>query len=170
MADRQREPWLQEIIDGIRQGRITQATAADWLELGLAEQARQVRAHATPILRDRVVEALDAALAGNGRDEFAGLFPPSSPLGAEQGAHEYPPAPQVYGPPDRRGNRQARQGFAAPNFPSYVPYAAAETVPIPASYPPPIPAVAMSPPPEDVADEMLHESLFGDTSGPEAGG
>jgi hypothetical protein len=99
--------YIDDILAAVRERRIGAATAAAWLELRLAEQARQVRAHATPAPRDRVVNALDAAPTGDGGDEFARLFPPSAPLGPELGHEEYRPEPLIY-PGEEQGRRNRR--------------------------------------------------------------
>jgi hypothetical protein len=110
-------PYIDDILAAIRERRIGAATALEWLELRAAEharEARQVRAHATQQMRDRLHGALDSALSGGGGDEFAKLFPPWAPLGPPLGHEEYPSrslimtgtarasAAASHGPPPRR--------------------------------------------------------------------
>jgi hypothetical protein len=96
---------IEDILAAVRERRIGAATAAAWLELRLAEQARQVRAHATQQMRDRLHGALDSALAGDAQDEFSRLFPPWQPLGPPLGHEEHPSQSLVYDAPDRQGRR-----------------------------------------------------------------
>ena len=99
---------LDELLAGLREGRFGEQTALRWLEGSVAE-ARQVQAHATPALRDRVIKALDSA---DGQDEFAHLFPPSNPLGS--GHVEYHSEPLIYsGEQQGQRNRRPRAAAAA---------------------------------------------------------
>jgi hypothetical protein len=96
---------FSDIVAAVRERRIGPETAAAWLELRIqaARGSRTVHAHWTPAERDQLMTALDS-LTG---DEFAGLFPPSAPLGPDQGAAEQPNTTAVYpgegqGRPDRQ--------------------------------------------------------------------
>lgn len=105
---------ISDILDGVRAGRLRERSAAALLEQRIAAR-RQVRAHATPALRDRLVKAVDSALAGDGGDEYSSLFPPEAPLGASLEGHvEYPSRPLIF-PGEQQGqrNRQPRTAAAA---------------------------------------------------------
>ena len=124
---------VDDILAAVREGAIGAETAGRWLEMRLAEarRTRHVRAHFDPATRDRLIRALDDAMAG---DEYAHLFPPSAPLGADTETQDQP---LVYGPPDSRGNRSvSRQAAAMSPSPRRV---------------------------EDMEDEELHKLLFGDS-------
>jgi hypothetical protein len=97
-------PDVSDILAAVRERRIGAATAAAWLELRLAAHSREVRAHATQQMRDRLHSALDSALSGGSADEFTRLFPPEKPLGPDLGHQEYRPAPPVY-PGEGQGRR-----------------------------------------------------------------
>ena len=102
-------PDISDIKAAIDEGRVTNPdVVAEWLQLRIDEHvrhARQVRAHATQQLRDRAHQALDAALSGDGTDEFSRLFPPSRPLGPPLTHEAEPPTNVVYDAPDRQGKR-----------------------------------------------------------------
>jgi len=97
--------YIEDILAAVRERRVGAATAAAWLELRLAEQARQVRAHATQQMRDRLHGALDSALSGDAQDEFSRLFPPWQPLGPPLGHGEHPGQSLVYDAQDTQGRR-----------------------------------------------------------------
>jgi hypothetical protein len=104
---------IEDILAGLRTGRLRERSAAALVEQRLGAR-RQVRAHATPALPDRLVKAVDSALAGDGGDEYSALFPPSAPLGPDEGHVEYPSAPLVYPGEDQgKRRRQPRTGYAA---------------------------------------------------------
>jgi hypothetical protein len=155
---------MEDILTAVRERSISAATAAEWLEMRLAEakRARQVRAHATPAMRDRLVRALDGALAGGG-DEFGHLFPPHDPLGP---APDMQDQPLVHGPPDSRGNRRTSRKYAAAGemadeeADSLFAPATSEEADHRARV-----VRARSERVEDLPDEELHRLLFGDTTG-----
>jgi hypothetical protein len=108
-------PYIDDILATVREGRIGAAAAADWLELRAAEharEARQVRAHATQQMRDRLHGALDSALFGGSTDEFSRLFPPWAPLGPDLGHEEYPSQSLIY-PGEQQGQRSRQPRMAA---------------------------------------------------------
>lgn len=117
--------YIEDILAALRERRIGNETASRWIEMRLADRSRQVRAHATPGMVDRVTNAVRQAMTGG--DEFSSLFPPHDPLGPGDGAVEYPNQPLIYDAPDKQGNRQVRQGFASPRFPRSMPYASADS-------------------------------------------
>jgi hypothetical protein len=110
-------PDVSDILAAVRERRIGAATAAEWLELRMAEdarEARQVRAHATQQMRDRLHSAVDSALSGGG-DEFSRLFPPWAPLGPALGHEEHPSQSLVYdGGSQGQRSRQPRPAAGAP--------------------------------------------------------
>ncbi len=101
-------PDISDILDGLRAGRLRESSAAALIEQRLTAR-RRVMAHADPAMRSRVLKAVNDALAGDGGDEFAGLFPPHDPLG-----HEEHTSTLVYDAPDGQGKRPApRASYAA---------------------------------------------------------
>ena len=73
MADR---PYIDDIIEAVKQGRVGAATAAEWLELRAAEHAREARR-----VRARAVQQRGrlAPVPGAGEmsdEEADGLLPP----------------------------------------------------------------------------------------------
>jgi hypothetical protein len=110
--------YIEDILAALRERRIGAETAVNWLEMRAADQrrqARQVQAHSNAAVRDLVVKAVDAALAGDGGDEFSQLFPPHDPLGPELGHEEYPGRSLIYeGDNQGQRHRQPRTTASAP--------------------------------------------------------
>ena len=103
-------PDISDILDGLRTGRLRQASAAALIEQRLTAQ-RRVMAHASPAMRSRVLKAVNDALGGGGQDEYSGLFRPSAPLGGGQPVQD---GPLIYDTPDGKGKRpQPGTAYAA---------------------------------------------------------
>ncbi|HEV8275463.1 MAG TPA: hypothetical protein VGQ26_07180 [Streptosporangiaceae bacterium] len=74
MARQPADPWHQEILDALCEGRITAATAATWQQMRIdaqAREAREVRAHATEQLRTRLHSAVAARCPATARTSSA---------------------------------------------------------------------------------------------------
>ena len=81
------DPVIEEIRRGLREGRFGAETARRWLELRAAarvEAQREVRAHSHQTALRQAHEALDRGHVGSySADDFAKLFPPTSPIGPD---------------------------------------------------------------------------------------
>lgn len=87
------ESSIRDILEAVQERAIGAETAASWLEMRIAEARRPRHVQA----RTQLIDALDSALGG---DEFAGLFPPTSPLGGE---HEAEPDGGLVYPGEEQG-------------------------------------------------------------------
>jgi hypothetical protein len=120
MAAGQRDPFVQQIIDGVREGRLGARSALALLELR-DHEGRQVQAHATQQMRNQLHRALDRTLAGDTGDteddgdltDYHRVFDQLE--GHTGGQHYAPPRRSViYDAPGRQGNRQRHTAATGP--------------------------------------------------------